>query len=329
MAIFAGESAPDTSTRVIRSVNTRNPVPFCEIQAGTGPASQFEVFRNGAQLAACARCSLLSLADRQTGRQTDATTGDEYREPATAIITAGGIPRNTKTRRARILPPISDYFGPSILSLTRSFRSLDAKRPFRRSVRGAWILILRRTLLQSSAVLFSKLEFSALASNSAGYRTYIGIIHNGLLLLYATDTLHDIVNVTGSKNWDLSCFKLTKDVFSEVMGALYVRQYTPQYLETLANRVGGLFERVKETVAERILVKSWLDEETRTQALLKLNSLRGRFHVWPGFYNESLLAREMAEVEIDPEDFFRTVLRRFRQIRTVDDKVLRRNVTEK
>lgn len=155
------------------------------------------------------------------------------------------------------------------------------------------------------------------------------IIHNGLLLLYATDTLHDIVNVTGSKDWKLSCFKLTKEVFGEVVGALYVQQYTPQYLETLANRVGGLFERVKETVAERILVKSWLDEETRTQALLKLNSLRGRFHVWPGFHNESLLAREMAEVEIDPDDFFHTVLRRFQQIRTVDDKVLRRNVTEK
>ncbi|XP_076284156.1 neprilysin-1 isoform X4 [Lasioglossum baleicum] len=155
------------------------------------------------------------------------------------------------------------------------------------------------------------------------------IIHNGLLLLYATDTLHDIVNVTASKNWELSCFKLTKEVFSEVVGALYVQQYSPQHLETLANRVGGLFERVKETVAERILVKSWLDEETRTQALLKLNSLRGRFHVWPGFYNESLLAREMAEVKIDPDDFFRSVLMRFRQVRTVDDKVLRRNVTEK
>lgn len=63
------------------------------------------------------------------------------------------------------------------------------------------------------------------------------IIHNGLLLLYATDTLHDIVNVTGSKDWKLSCFKLTKEVFGEVVGALYVQQYTPQYLETLANRV--------------------------------------------------------------------------------------------
>ncbi|KZC06197.1 Phosphate-regulating neutral endopeptidase, partial [Dufourea novaeangliae] len=158
---------------------------------------------------------------------------------------------------------------------------------------------------------------------------YTGIIHNGLLLLYASNTLHDIVNVTASKNWDLSCFKLTKEVFSEVIGALYVQQYSPQHLETLANRVGGLFERVKETVAERILVKSWLDEETRTQALLKLNSLRGRFHVWPGFYNETLLAREMTEVKIDPDDFFHSVLMRFRQIRTVDDKVLRRNATEK
>ncbi|XP_043676483.1 neprilysin-like [Vespula pensylvanica] len=155
------------------------------------------------------------------------------------------------------------------------------------------------------------------------------IIYNGLLLLYAADTLHDIVNVTASKDWDNSCYKLTKNIFGEIVGALYVQQYSSEYLETLGNRVGGLFERVKETVAERILVKSWLDEETRTQALLKLRTLQGRFHVWPGFNNDTLLARDMAEVVIDPDNFFFTVLRRFRQIRTVDEKVLRRNVTEK
>ncbi|KAI4501551.1 hypothetical protein M0802_003428 [Mischocyttarus mexicanus] len=155
------------------------------------------------------------------------------------------------------------------------------------------------------------------------------IIHNGLLLLYAADTLHDIVNVTASKDWDNSCYKLTKNIFGEIVGALYVQQYSLQYLETLANRVSGLFERVKETVAERILVKSWLDEETRTQALLKLRTLQGRFHVWPGFHNDTLLARDMAEVVIYPGNFFSTVLHRFKQIRTVDDKILRRNVTEK
>ncbi|XP_018056430.1 PREDICTED: neprilysin-1-like [Atta colombica] len=151
------------------------------------------------------------------------------------------------------------------------------------------------------------------------------IIHNGLLLLYA-DTLHDIVNVTAVKDWEDSCYRLTKSIFSEVVSVLYVRQYTPKYLETLVNRVTALFERVKETIAERILVKSWLDDETRTQALQKLNSLRGRFHVSPDFYNDSLLTREMAEVVIDSDDFITTVLNRFHQLqRSKDLSPLRKN----
>ncbi|EZA60236.1 Endothelin-converting enzyme [Ooceraea biroi] len=146
------------------------------------------------------------------------------------------------------------------------------------------------------------------------------IIHNGLLLLYAMDTLHDIVNVTAVKDWEASCYGLTKSLFSEAVSALYVRQYTPKYLDTLVNRVTALFQRVKETIAERILVKSWLDDETRTQALLKLNALRGRFHVSAAFYNDTLLERELAEVVIDTDDFIATVLRRFRQIRRAKDQ---------
>lgn len=64
-------------------------------------------------------------------------------------------------------------------------------------------------------------------------------------------------------------------------------------------QVTALFRRVKETIAERILVKSWLDDETRTQALLKLNALQGRFHVSAAFYNDTLVARELAEVRND------------------------------
>jgi len=63
------------------------------------------------------------------------------------------------------------------------------------------------------------------------------IIHNGLLLLYATDTLYDIANVTAIKDWEASCYRLTRNVFGEAVSALYVRQYTPKYLETLVNRV--------------------------------------------------------------------------------------------
>ncbi|GAB1862340.1 Endothelin-converting enzyme 1 [Camponotus japonicus] len=156
------------------------------------------------------------------------------------------------------------------------------------------------------------------------------IIHNGLLLLYVVDTLHDIVNVNAIKDWEASCYRLTKSVFSEAISALYVRQYAPKYLKTLVNRVTVLFERVKETIAERILVKSWLDDETRAQALLKLNSLQGRFQVSSAFYNDTLLNRAMAEVMIDSDDFIATVLRRFRQIRRSEEQSpLRKNAIER
>ncbi|XP_023244944.1 endothelin-converting enzyme-like 1 [Copidosoma floridanum] len=154
------------------------------------------------------------------------------------------------------------------------------------------------------------------------------MIHNGLLVLYATDILHDIVNVTANENWSENCVRLTKNVFSDAVGMLYVQQYNSDYLELLVNRVGVLFERIKETLAERMLVMPWLDEETRTQAVFRLRSLRGNFRIWPGYLNESLWAHEMAKVVIDEDDFFSTVLRRFRQIRTTESQT-KRNATHK
>lgn len=57
-----------------------------------------------------------------------------------------------------------------------------------------------------------------------------------------------------------------------------------------------MFERIKETLAERMLAMPWLDEETRTQAVFKLRSLRGKFQIWPGYLNDSWLSQEMAQV---------------------------------
>ncbi|KAJ8672950.1 hypothetical protein QAD02_004211, partial [Eretmocerus hayati] len=154
------------------------------------------------------------------------------------------------------------------------------------------------------------------------------MIHNGLLVLYATDVLHDIVNVTANKNWSENCVTLTKNVFSEEVGMLYVQQYNPDFLDLLVNRVIVMFERVKETLAERMLVMPWLDEETRTQAVFRLRSLRGKFQIWPGYLNETSMAQEMTEVVVDREDFFSTVLRRFKQIRTTEGQ-MKRNATQK
>lgn len=107
------------------------------------------------------------------------------------------------------------------------------------------------------------------------------IIHNGLLLLYATDTLHDIVNVTGSKDWKLSCFKLTKEVFGEVVGALYVQQYTPQYLETLANRVRECEKLICTTMLYYLSLESCLRNFSRRK---ERNSL-SRIFPFPSIEN--------------------------------------------
>lgn len=74
------------------------------------------------------------------------------------------------------------------------------------------------------------------------------------------------------------------------------REYQDNTDKTIHFQVAALFERVKETLAERMLVMPWLDEETRTQAVFRLRSLRGKFQIWPGFLNETLLAHEMTEV---------------------------------
>ncbi|XP_051159480.1 neprilysin-1-like [Leptopilina boulardi] len=212
-----------------------------------------------------------------------------------------------------------------------------------------WGILLNDTMVNNSTAdqnIRNRADYETGSENESLYYVYVTapryfrslgkllnkfpkrVIHNGLLLLYSSDTLYDIVNVTASENWNTSCYHLTKNVFSEAVGALYVQQYKPQFLETLANRVTALFERLKETLATRMLVMSWLDDDTRTQALLKLRTLRGKFHVWSGFFNDTLLARKMSEVVIDPDDFFATLLRRFKQIRTLDSQWSTKNATQ-
>ncbi|XP_031780463.1 neprilysin-1 isoform X2 [Nasonia vitripennis] len=210
----------------------------------------------------------------------------------------------------------------------------------------SWGTLLNASLDNATAELYSREHYHEYSSDEQPAYVYVTaphyfrslgkllgrfskrVIHNGLLVLYATDVLHDIVNASASKNWSEDCVKLTKNVFGEAVGMLYVQQYDPDFLQLLVNRIAALFERIKETLAERMLVMPWLDEETRTQAVFRLRSLRGKFKIWPGYLNESLLAQEMAEVVIDEEDFFSTVLGRFRQNRAAEGQP-KRNATHK
>lgn len=64
------------------------------------------------------------------------------------------------------------------------------------------------------------------------------IIHNAVLLVFATDILNELVNSTVSDN-DRSafCMRVSMNVMSQPVSALYVTQYTPQYLHHLSVRV--------------------------------------------------------------------------------------------
>lgn len=63
-------------------------------------------------------------------------------------------------------------------------------------------------------------------------------VHNALLLTYATDILHEIVNTTSSeKDRPRFCMRVTVKAYSQAVSALYVTQYSQQYLNHLSSQV--------------------------------------------------------------------------------------------
>ena len=63
------------------------------------------------------------------------------------------------------------------------------------------------------------------------------VVHNTLLLVFARDILHELVNATATPDWPGFCTRVTINVFTKAVSALYVRQYSQQYLEQLRKQV--------------------------------------------------------------------------------------------
>lgn len=126
---------------------------------------------------------------------------------------------------------------------------------------------------------------------------YFRVVHNALLLLYARDRLSELLNAT-NRDQGRFCSRLTTGVFSQAVSALYVRQYPPNYLKSLEERVNTLFTHLKSTLAARIKAALWLDSESRIAALEKLKSLRGQFITWPMFSNNTFISSLMEDVSL-------------------------------
>ncbi|KDR19260.1 Endothelin-converting enzyme-like 1 [Zootermopsis nevadensis] len=142
------------------------------------------------------------------------------------------------------------------------------------------------------------------------------VVHNALLLVFARDILHELVNATATPDWSAFCTRVTISVFTKAVSALYVQQFSLQYLEELRKQVTQMFRHLKVTLETRIRSLSWLDELTREEALHKLSNLRGQFFTWPQLWNQTYVASLLQDVHVDPDDFFGNVIRRYRQLRT-------------
>ncbi|PNF32145.1 hypothetical protein B7P43_G02843 [Cryptotermes secundus] len=142
------------------------------------------------------------------------------------------------------------------------------------------------------------------------------VIHNALLLVFARDILHELINTTATPDWSGFCTRVTINVFAKAVSALYVRQFSPQFLEELRKQVTEMFTLLKVTLEMRIRNLSWLDEATRKAALHKLANLRGHFFTWPQLWNETYVDSILQDVQVDSDDFFGNVIRRYKQLRT-------------
>jgi hypothetical protein len=56
--------------------------------------------------------------------------------------------------------------------------------------------------------------------------------------VFARDILHELINTTATPDWSGFCTRVTINVFAKAVSALYVRQFSLQFLEELRKQVG-------------------------------------------------------------------------------------------
>ncbi|XP_026273433.2 endothelin-converting enzyme 2 isoform X2 [Frankliniella occidentalis] len=139
------------------------------------------------------------------------------------------------------------------------------------------------------------------------------VVHNGLLMIFATDSLLELVDVTDAPDWAVKCTRVTMQVFPKAVGALYASVWPHEDLENLRESLANLLELLKDTTVKRLQHVPWMDEDSRAAALTKMRNLKGRFLAPPRFFNETWVEKELSKITVDPNDFFGNVFRRFRE----------------
>ncbi|KAJ1529688.1 hypothetical protein ONE63_006443 [Megalurothrips usitatus] len=139
------------------------------------------------------------------------------------------------------------------------------------------------------------------------------VVHNGLLMIFAADSLLDLVDVKESPDWAVKCTRVTMQIFPKEVGAMYARLWSREELTSLRESLSNLLDLLRETTIKRLGHLPWLDDDSRRMALRKVSKLEGRFLAPPRFFNETWVDNALAKISVDPSDFFGNVIRRFRE----------------
>ena len=153
-------------------------------------------------------------------------------------------------------------------------------------------------------------------------RFFLSVVYNGLLMIFATDTLLELVDVSDSPDWGLKCTRVSMKVFPRAVGAMYTTLWSREDLKGLRDSVSSqprayiqhpteclltlhpllqlsnLLELLKETTAKRLEHLPWLDDESRLKALKKVSSMDGRFLAPPTFFNDTWVDVQLDRVGI-------------------------------
>ncbi|KAG5672327.1 hypothetical protein PVAND_002461 [Polypedilum vanderplanki] len=119
-----------------------------------------------------------------------------------------------------------------------------------------------------------------------------------------------ISTFTGQKNQrsrETFCAVITSEFFPHAISALYVRRY---FKESVKEKIQEMVNYMKIVFKENLKTINWMNEVTKKQVIVKLNTLYALIGPAQELYNDTELENfyKNFNVEIDSENFFETML---------------------
>ncbi|XP_077300836.1 neprilysin-like 16 isoform X2 [Arctopsyche grandis] len=194
----------------------------------------------------------------------------------------------------------------TIEMLQESFPFLTWKNLFRdllteENMKNKKIYVISRQYLQSVSDMISRFQKR--------------VIQNALLAMFARDFLYVISNHTEASDEKYQfCTHVTTKAFPPAVAALYLTQYTKNYLDDLHTKAAEMFLQLKRALFGRVEKVTWLDSETKWKTMEKLSAMTAHFIAWPSLRNRTYVDEMLTTLNIT-DDFFENIIWRYHELK--------------